>query len=75
MDRSPNKAVDGDASTFWCSRENATIGWWMADLGTAYIVHEVHVDWHLEARSYRVEKSFDGETFHKVHAASGVHKE
>ena len=33
FDRGPAKAVDGKgAGTFWCSKENTTRGWWMADL-------------------------------------------
>ncbi len=62
----PGRAADGDDSTRWAS-DWSDDQWWQVDLGATNLVSRVTLDWERAyGKSYRIELSTDGTTWHSV---------
>ncbi|MET7852807.1 discoidin domain-containing protein [Streptomyces avermitilis] len=73
----PGKAVDGDASTYWESTNNAFPGAWTVDLGSSQAVRRLVLKlppataWQARTQTLSVQGSTDGSAYSTVVASQG----
>ncbi|MFJ8504571.1 discoidin domain-containing protein [Streptomyces avermitilis] len=73
----PGKAVDGDASTYWESANNAFPGAWTVDLGSSQAVRRLVLKlppataWQARTQTLSVQGSTDGSAYSTVVASQG----